>query len=313
MHSVARARAWCYDTSTLRGLRAMVLLPSPLQKAVLSHRLNRFAVLAEVNGQSVTAHLPNSGRLRELLQPGNLVFLAPKTGPRKTPFDMVLVEAEGRLVSCDAHLPPAVLAEAIRQGQAPPFAKYETVRREVTFGESRLDLLLTEHRGRCFIEAKSVTLVENDVALFPDAPTERGRRHLGSRHQDHLDAFLRQPAELLRQELLSIHGIGKETADDILLYAAGYPFFVVDAYTRRIFERLGITPQGLTYQDWQDLLHGALPREAPLFNEYHALQVAHGKATCRKTPLCEGCCLLDICPAGQTRAGGRREQGSTPP
>ena len=158
----------------------MVLLPSPLQEAVFSHRLNRFAVLAEVDGQSVVAHLPNSGRLRELLQPGARVFLAPKTGPRKTAFDMVLVEAEGRLVSCDARLPPAVLAEAIRQDQAPPFAGYETVRREVTFGESRLDLLLKGPRGRCFIETKSVTLVEHGVALFPDAPTERGRRHLSS-------------------------------------------------------------------------------------------------------------------------------------
>jgi sugar fermentation stimulation protein A len=158
----------------------MVLLPSPLQEAVLSHRLNRFAVLAEVEGQPVVAHLPNSGRLRELLQAGNRVFLAPKTGPRKTPFDMVLVEVGGRLVSCDARLPPAILAEAIRQDQATPFAGYETVRREVTFGESRLDLLLTGPRGRCFIETKSVTLVEGGVALFPDAPTERGRRHLGS-------------------------------------------------------------------------------------------------------------------------------------
>jgi sugar fermentation stimulation protein A len=158
----------------------MVLLPSPLQEAFLSHRLNRFAALVEVDGRPVAAHLPNSGRLHELLQPGNRVFLAPKTGARKTPFDMVLVEAEGHLVSCDARLPPAILAEAIRQVQAPPFAGYETVRREVTFGESRLDLLLAGPRGRCFIETKSVTLVEEGVALFPDAPTERGRRHLGS-------------------------------------------------------------------------------------------------------------------------------------
>jgi endonuclease-3 related protein len=130
--------------------------------------------------------------------------------------------------------------------------------------------------------------------------------HLGSRHQDDLDALLRQPAEMLRQELLSIHGIGEETADDILLYAAGYPFFVVDAYTRRIFERLGITPQGATYQAWQTLFHQVLPREATLFNEYHALLVAHGKATCRKSPLCKGCCLLDLCPTGQARAGAAR-------
>ena len=158
----------------------MVRLPSPLQEATFLRRLNRFATLVEVAGSPVEAHLPNSGRLHELLQPGDRVFLATKTGNRKTSFDLVLVEAEGHLVSCDARLPPALVVEAIHRGQCETFAGYETIRREVSWGESRLDLLLTGPRGRCFIETKSVTLVENGVALFPDAPTERGRRHLAS-------------------------------------------------------------------------------------------------------------------------------------
>ena len=123
--------------------------------------------------------------------------------------------------------------------------------------------------------------------------------HLGKHYQDDLEFFLAQESQKLRQELLSIHGIGQETADDILLYAAGQPFFVVDAHTRRIVERLGVAPEGASYAEWQALFHNALPRDAPSYNEYHALLVTHGKETCRKSPRCQGCCLLDLCPTGQ--------------
>ena len=129
-------------------------------------------------------------------------------------------------------------------------------------------------------------------------------QHLTVHHQGDLRAFLVQPAERLREELLGIYGIGPETADAILLYAAGYPFFVVDAYTRRIFHRLGITPSNDSYQGWQDHFHRALPRSAPLYNEYHALLVAHGKATCRNVPQCRLCPILDLCPTGRVQTEG---------
>ena len=158
----------------------MVRFPPNLREAVFLQRLNRFAVLVQVGDRAVEAHLPNSGRLRELLQPGNRVLLAPRAGARKTRFDMLLVEVGGALVSCDARLPPAILDEGIQKGHALPFAGYGTPRAEVTYGDSRLDLLLTGSRGSCFIETKSVTLVEEGVARFPDAPTERGRRHLAT-------------------------------------------------------------------------------------------------------------------------------------
>ena len=123
--------------------------------------------------------------------------------------------------------------------------------------------------------------------------------HLGDRYRDDLAAFLSQDTALLRQELLSIYGIGDETADDILLYAARLPSFVIDTYTRRILRRLGIAPERDRYGEFQSLFHENLHPDAQLFNEYHALLDRHAKETCRKSPLCNGCCLMDICPAGQ--------------
>ena len=99
--------------------------------------------------------------------------------------------------------------------------------------------------------------------------------------------------------MLSIHGIGEETADDILLYVAGKPSFVIDAYTRRIAERLDLAPATRSYEVLRRLFMDNLPHDAELFNEYHALLVKHGKDVCKKTPQCQGCCLLDLCPTGR--------------
>lgn len=116
-----------------------------------------------------------------------------------------------------------------------------------------------------------------------------------------LDALLAQELETLRPQLLSIHGIGPETADDILVYAAGKPSFVIDAYTRTILQRMNITPPDgcETYDAYQSLFHRALPSDAALFNEYHALLDEHAKRACTKTPRCPDCCLRDLCPTGR--------------
>lgn len=119
--------------------------------------------------------------------------------------------------------------------------------------------------------------------------------YLWGAHDGDLDEMLAADGSTLRRELLSINGIGEETADDILLYAAGKPFFVIDAYTRRILERVGVNNGAGSYAEYQRLFHQALPADTPLFNEYHALLVRHGKDVCRPTPLCENCCLRDIC------------------
>jgi endonuclease III related protein len=119
---------------------------------------------------------------------------------------------------------------------------------------------------------------------------------LGRRFQDNLGKIFSLQTEDLREELLEVYGIGEETADSILLYACQKPVFVIDAYTRRIIDCLGIQHGGRQYHDYQVLFMDNLPREAPLFNEYHALLVALGKETCRKQkPRCEECCLLSVC------------------
>ncbi|MBI4301223.1 MAG: hypothetical protein HY664_01280 [Chloroflexi bacterium] len=113
-----------------------------------------------------------------------------------------------------------------------------------------------------------------------------------------LDSLLSLEQTSLRQKLLSIHGIGAETADSIILYAAHKPIFVIDAYTRRILQRLGLKPNEENYASYQAFLMEHLPHDPTLFNEYHALLVRHGKDTCRRKPLCQQCCLLYLCPTG---------------
>jgi endonuclease-3 related protein len=113
----------------------------------------------------------------------------------------------------------------------------------------------------------------------------------GEQYSDSLDNLFSGDINGVRRELLSVHGIGEETADSILLYAGGRPIFVIDAYTRRIFDRIGLSPEENTYTAYQAIFMSSLPADAALFNEYHALLVKLGKEFCRKRPLCEGCCL----------------------
>jgi endonuclease-3 related protein len=115
---------------------------------------------------------------------------------------------------------------------------------------------------------------------------------LMDRFQGNVKRMFRRDPVSLRQELLAVHGIGPETADSILLYAGDKPLFVVDAYTKRIFSRHGIVPSGASYDDVQRLFMDGLPRDARLYNEYHALIVRLGKERCKKgRPRCEGCPL----------------------
>lgn len=110
-----------------------------------------------------------------------------------------------------------------------------------------------------------------------------------------LDMFLSLPMDILRNELLSIKGIGEETADSIILYAADYPIFVVDAYTRRIFSRLGIINGDEDYKDIQDIVMNNTPNDTYLYNEFHALLVELGKRYCKKIPIHNGCPLFILC------------------
>jgi endonuclease-3 related protein len=120
-------------------------------------------------------------------------------------------------------------------------------------------------------------------------------RHLIDRHGGRMTSLLAQPTTQARVELLSLDGIGPETADSILLYAGGHAIFVVDAYTRRILGRLGILDHRLTYSGIQEALMTGLPLDAVLYNEYHALLVRHGSTSCRATPRCRDCSLRRGC------------------
>ncbi len=121
---------------------------------------------------------------------------------------------------------------------------------------------------------------------------------LGEKYRDDLDRLFKNNIESLRKQLLGVYGIGEETADSIILYAGNKPAFVIDAYTRRIVDRLGLAPQEQSYTGYQKIFTSNLPADARLFNEYHALLVRHGKESCRKQPVCQRCCLRGLpCPS----------------
>lgn len=126
---------------------------------------------------------------------------------------------------------------------------------------------------------------------------------LGEYYDDDLSKLFANNIDHLRQQLLSVHGIGQETADSIILYADNKPIFVIDAYTRRIINRIGLAPDSNSYTAYQNLFMHNLPADAQLFNEYHALLVCLGKSVCRNHPLCHQCCLNNICHFHISRLG----------
>ncbi len=117
-----------------------------------------------------------------------------------------------------------------------------------------------------------------------------------------LSCFVRSGKPWTRASLLSLWGIGPETADSILLYARREPLFVVDAYTRRVLSRLGLAAGNEPYEELQARFHAALPPDPALFNEFHALLVKLGKELCQPVPRCPSCPLRPRCPAGRQAA-----------
>jgi endonuclease-3 related protein len=122
---------------------------------------------------------------------------------------------------------------------------------------------------------------------------------LASEYGGRVEAMRSEDPSALRRKLLAVPGIGPETADSIVLYAAGHPAFVVDAYTRRVFTRLGLLRGDESYLEVQRLFEENLPREAALYNDYHAQIVRLGKDFCRARPRCPHCPLAAICPTSR--------------
>lgn len=148
-------------------------------EATFLARPNRFLVEAALDGEVVRAHLADRGRLRETLVPNARLLLARRGGAhRATQFQAVGAYVGSRLASIDTALPNRLVEAALRAGAIAPFAAYPQVRREATIGGSRFDFLLEGAGPRCIVEVKSAGLIIDGVALFPDAPTDRGRRHV---------------------------------------------------------------------------------------------------------------------------------------
>ncbi len=123
-------------------------------------------------------------------------------------------------------------------------------------------------------------------------------RYVQQDYAGSLEQLFGIPWQQARTGLLSVRGIGPETADSILLYAGEKPSFVVDSYTRRIFSRLGLVSEQICYNELRAFFMERLPLDAALFNEYHALIVELGKNICRPTPRCSDCCLRMCCEHG---------------
>jgi len=150
----------------------------PVVPATFVQRDNRFCATVSIDGMLRPARVASSGRMSELLVPGRQVWLAPRDTPhRRTAYDLLLVQLGELLVSVDAHLPNRLWAEHIRAHGWHGIPAGQLVA-EQRYGDSRLDFCLYGQGSRTWMEVKSVTLVRQGCALFPDAPTQRGTRHL---------------------------------------------------------------------------------------------------------------------------------------
>ena len=139
-------------------------------------RPNRFIAHVEINGQTEVVHVKNTGRCRELLPPGARVWCQKSDNPsRKTKYDLITVQKGSRLINMDSQAPNTAAREWLLSGGLGPV---ETVRAETFHGDSRYDFSFTLNGKQCFLEVKGVTLETDGVCAFPDAPTQRGAKHL---------------------------------------------------------------------------------------------------------------------------------------
>jgi len=155
-------------------------IEGPLINAVFIERPNRFITIIEICGERHKSHLPDPGRLKELLIPGAslLVRPAPENKERLTAFTTIMVNLKGQWISLVSTLPNQFVKYSFQKNRIPIFQKYKLVRPEVTIRNHRFDFLLNNKSGKnFFLEVKSVTFVEDGIAKFPDAVTTRGMNH----------------------------------------------------------------------------------------------------------------------------------------
>ena len=149
---------------------------TPMTPGIFLARPNRFIAHVEIGGQVQVCHVKNTGRCRELLVPGAKVWCQESSSPnRKTQYDLICVEKGSRLINMDSQAPNAAAGEWLRAGGLGPI---EDLKPEYTHGDSRYDFSFIQNGRRCFLEVKGVTLETDGVCAFPDAPTQRGVKHI---------------------------------------------------------------------------------------------------------------------------------------
>lgn len=152
---------------------------SSIKKAVFIKRPNRFIAHVMLDGREEIVHVKNTGRCREILRAGTTVFLEESANKdRKTGYSLISAYKGDMLINIDSQVPNAVIFEAVKQKKLEELNHVHVLRREVTYGNSRFDIYFESPADKGFIEVKGVTLEENGVAMFPDAPTERGTKHI---------------------------------------------------------------------------------------------------------------------------------------
>ena len=148
-------------------------------RGVFQKRLNRFSALVRVKDKILLVFLPNPGRMRELLVSGTEVILREVLKEnRKTSYDLIGVSYNGHWVSVDSRVPKKLVLEALRDRDIEELGEYDIIKPEYGYGHTRFDFFLANECESCLLEVKSATLVKNGVAMFPDAVTERGTRHV---------------------------------------------------------------------------------------------------------------------------------------
>ncbi|NIQ04640.1 MAG: DNA/RNA nuclease SfsA [Candidatus Korarchaeota archaeon] len=148
-------------------------------RGIFQERPNRFLALVRVQNMILPSFLPNPGRMHELLTPGTEVVLREVLKEnRKTDYDLIGVLYNGQMVSVDSRVPNKLVLEALKNRDIKELSEYNTIKPEYGYGHTRFDFFLANEQGRCLLEVKSCTLVKDGVAMFPDAKTERGRRHV---------------------------------------------------------------------------------------------------------------------------------------
>lgn len=149
---------------------------SSMVPGIFLSRPNRFLAKVEIGGVPETVHVKNTGRCRELLVPGARVYCQKSDNPmRKTQYDLISVEKNGRLINMDSQAPNAAAGEWLRSGG---LGEITGLRAETVHGDSRFDFSFIKEGRQCFLEVKGCTLETDGICAFPDAPTQRGTRHL---------------------------------------------------------------------------------------------------------------------------------------